>query len=108
MKGETAYLTVFCTVDKKAVARKLARLLLSKKLAACVNIVPGLESFYWWQGKIARSGEFLLIIKTSRKKYAALEKCVRENHPYQTAEIIALPIVKGSPAYLRWLEQSLK
>jgi Uncharacterized protein involved in tolerance to divalent cations len=85
----------------------LARLLVEKKLAACVNVVKGLRSFYWWKGKIEEDEEELLIIKTSREAYGELEREIRENHPYTVPEIIALPIILGNPDYLAWIDESL-
>jgi Uncharacterized protein involved in tolerance to divalent cations len=85
----------------------LAKLLVEKKLAACVNVVKGLRSFYWWKGKIEEDDEELLIIKTSRETYGELEKQIRENHPYTVPEIIALPIILGNPDYLAWIDESL-
>lgn len=84
-------------------ARELAGLLVSKKLAACVSIVPGLESHYVWKGKRERSKEVLLLIKTKTLAYKALEKTLLKHHPYEVPEIIALPITKGSKTYLDWL-----
>jgi Uncharacterized protein involved in tolerance to divalent cations len=85
----------------------LAKLLVEKKLAACVNVVKGLRSFYWWKGKIEEDDEELLIIKTSREAYGELEKQIKENHPYTVPEIIALPIILGNPDYLAWIDESL-
>jgi Uncharacterized protein involved in tolerance to divalent cations len=85
----------------------LARLLVEKKLSACVNVVKGLRSFYWWKGKIEEDEEELLIIKTSRESYGELEREIRENHPYTVPEIIALPIILGNLDYLAWIDESL-
>ncbi len=72
--------------------------------AACVNIVPGVESVYRWKGKIRRSGEMLLIIKTSQKKWKSLKQFIADHHPYDLPECIALPITAGLKEYLSWLE----
>ncbi len=104
--NKDGYIVVLCTVPKEK-GEGLAKLLVEKKLAACVNVVKGLRSFYWWKGKIEEDDEELLIIKTSRETYGELEKQIRENHPYTVPEIIALPIILGNPDYLAWIDESL-
>lgn len=96
---------VFTTVPKKSDAEKLARALVERKLAACVNILPIEKSVYRWKGKIQGAGEFLLLIKTA-KPYEKLEKFIRKNHPYGLPEIVALPVVKGYAKYLKWIARS--
>lgn len=89
-------------------ARKIARALVEGKLAACVNVLRApVESIYRWKGKVETAREFLLVIKTTRKRFAALEAKVRRMHSYDVPEIIALPIEQGSRAYLAWVEGSL-
>ena len=88
-------------------ARALARSALAARLAACVNLVPGLESHYWWQGKRERSREVLLVFKTTASRLPKLEACVRAGHPYDTPEFIVLPIAGGSRRYLDWLTASV-
>ena len=100
------YLVVLTTTEEKADARKIASTLVEERLAACVQIMP-IESFYRWKGKIENSGEYLCLIKTTSSLYPALEKRLKEIHPYETPEIIALSIVKGSEDYLAWLTQSI-
>lgn len=90
-----------------AIARKLAGQILTRKLAACVNILPAVESHYWWQGKITRSGEVLMLIKTTADQLKALRRLIKRAHPYDTPEFIALPIASGSKKYLKWIEASL-
>ena len=90
-----------------ALGRKLAALLLKKKLAACVSISSPCESHYVWQGAREKSKEFLLLIKTKRSFFTRLERALRANHPYEVPEIIAVPITAGSKPYLNWLSQSL-
>ena len=99
---------VLVTTPGPPVSRKLAVGLLRKKMAACVNRVPGIESRYWWKGKIETAREELLLIKTSKGKLPSLIRWVRENHPYTVCEVIALPVAQGNPPYLRWIEQSLQ
>lgn len=106
-EDEIVYIVVFCTLPKGK-GEDLADILVKKKVAACVNVVKGLKSFYWWKGNIERDEEELLIIKTSVKKFEALERTIKENHPYTVPEIIALPIISGNPDYLKWIEESIK
>jgi periplasmic divalent cation tolerance protein len=101
-------IVVYVTVPNKPQAEKLSRALVKENLAACVSIVPVVESIFVWKGKVQRSNELLLIIKTSRRRYKSLEKRVRAMHSYDVPEIIALPIVLGNPAYLEWLKSSMR
>ena len=98
---------VFLTAANGEEATRLADLLIGAHLAACVQILPEMESVYRWQGKIERQSEILLIVKTSAAKFAELEREVRALHSYETPEIIAVPIVAGSTPYLEWLNNSL-
>ena len=87
----------------------MAGALVGKRLAACVNVMTTpVKSVYRWKGEVERASEVLMLIKTTRRKFAALEKEIRRLHSYQTPEIIALPIFAGSRAYLEWLRNSLK
>ncbi len=88
-------------------ARTIARAVLKAKLAACVNIVPGIESHYWWQGKMERSSEHLLLIKSSRLQFARLTALVKKTHSYQTPEIIAVPLAALETSYAKWWRESL-
>jgi len=99
---------VLVTAPDADVGRKLAAAILNVRAAACVNIVPGLESHYWWEGKIDQSSEVLLLIKTTKAKLKALEKVVRKNHPYDTPEFIAIPANLVSKKYLAWVCDSVK
>lgn len=105
---DTPYCVVFITAGSWEEAQRLAQALVQRRLAACVTLVPQVESFYWWQGEVARGQEVLLLVKTTREKWSALADAVAELHSYQVPEIIALPIEAGSEAYLKWLEHSLK
>ena len=89
-------------------AARLADLLIGAHLAACVQILPEMESVYRWEGKIERQAETLLLAKTMRSKFDELEREVRALHSYQTPEIIAVPIVAGSRSYLEWLLESIQ
>ena len=101
-------IAVFLTAANLEEATRLADLLIGAHLAACVQILPEMESVYRWQGKIERQSEILLIVKTTRGKFAELEREVRALHSYETPEIVAIPIVTGSQPYLDWLSESLK
>ncbi len=97
------FIQVTTTTSSKDEAEKIARSLLGKRLAACVQVVGPIESHYWWKGKIEQSGEWLCIIKTLRGKYSAVESDIRANHSYEVPEIVACPIEGGSGPYLKWL-----
>src|SRR3954452_6436345 len=89
-------------------ARKIATLVLQARLAACVNIVPGIESHYWWQGKLERSAEVLMILKTTRAQLTELEAIVIRHHPYDTPEVISFPLETGNAKYVDWILNSVK
>ena len=91
------------TCSSRAEARKVAKAVLTKKLAACVNIVNGLESHYWWRGKLESAREYLLLIKTTRARTRAVTSAVKAAHSYEVPEIIFLPILAGERRYLGWL-----
>ena len=95
------------TCPTQAVGRRLAERLVKAHLAACVNLLPRVESTFWWQGRIERCREALLIIKTSAARFERLRRAVIRLHPYEVPEVIALPIAAGHPPYLRWLSASL-
>jgi len=97
------YCCVLNTVPSIKKARFLAGLLISRRLAACVQILSGVESHYRWRGKKETSKEILLLIKTRVSNYKKLEKTLLENHPYEVPEIICLPITQGSRSYLDWI-----
>jgi periplasmic divalent cation tolerance protein len=101
------FVVVYVTAGSADEADRLARSLVEERLAACVNRIKSIQSVYRWQGKVQQSEEELLIIKTSRDRFAALEKRVRELHSYSVPEVIALPIIEGSSGYLRWLEEQI-
>jgi len=103
MKLATKFAIVLVTAPDLKIARALAKAALQAKLIACANLVPKIESHYWWQGKIESSAEVLLILKTRKAKLAALEKLILAQHPYDTPEFLVLPLVAGSEKYLDWL-----
>ena len=96
-------LVVLVTCPSRRVGNRLARTLVEERLAACVNVIPGLTSIYRWEGKISRDAEVLLVVKTRRARLAALTRRVQTLHPYTVPEIIAIPLAGGSASYLSWV-----
>ncbi len=107
MKPASKFAIVLVTAPDAKTARKLAKAALQARLIACANIVPKIESHYWWQGKIESGSEVLMILKTTSARLTALEKLILAQHPYDTAEFLVLPISKGSQRYLDWLKKSV-
>ncbi len=99
----TAALLVLTTCPDEATADRIALALVEKGLAACVNRCAPVNSIYRWQGKVERATELVLLIKTTRERYAELEQAIRHLHPYELPEIIAVPIAAGHLGYLRWI-----
>jgi periplasmic divalent cation tolerance protein len=100
----TDNIVVLVTCGSAKEARRIARALIDSRLAACGNILQApVQSIYRWKGRVESAQEYLLIIKTSRRRFAELEKTVKRLHSYDVAEIIALPIAAGSAEYLRWI-----
>ena len=106
MKPAKDFSLALVTAPDLKTARKLARAALEKKLVACANLIPKIESHYWWKGKIERGSEVLMILKTTGAKLGALEKFIVAKHPYDTPEFIVLRINRGNKKYLDWLSQS--
>lgn len=104
---KTNFIVVLVTAKDKKEAMKIAKGLLEAKLIACANIVGGVESLFWWQGKIDSSKEVLLVLKTKNILFKKVITTVKSLHSYQTPEIIALPIVAGSEDYLAWINSSV-
>jgi periplasmic divalent cation tolerance protein len=100
---ETDYRLVLCTCPDQERAAGIAERLVGDRLAACVNLVPGLTSIYRWQGEVQREAEVLLLIKTTAARLPVLTETLRGLHPYAVPEIIALPITDGLPDYLTWV-----
>jgi|YNPBryantNP2012_1023418.scaffolds.fasta_scaffold04162_3 periplasmic divalent cation tolerance protein len=94
---------VFMTASSREEAEKIAQALISKKLAACVQIIPEIYSRYWWEGRVCNDREVLLIAKTTQKLFPALTAAVQEVHSYQVPEIVFTPICDGLPQYLAWI-----
>lgn len=97
----------FITTSSPAESKKIADGLLTERLAACVTVLPGATSRYWWKGKIASGKEQLLIAKTSKGKAPALIRRVKALHSYEVPEVVLFPIAAGNPDYLRWVGESL-
>ncbi len=95
------------TCSTRTEARKIARAILKKKLAACVNIIGGLESHYWWKGKLENAREFLLLIKTTQFRVAEVTSEVQTTHSYDVPEIVFVPLTAGERDYLKWLGESV-
>jgi len=107
MPRATPYRVVLVTCGSLPEARKIARAVVAKQLAACVNVFTApVESLYTWKSKLERSREHLLLIKTTVKRLKALEREVLRLHSYENPEFLVLPVEDGSPAYLRWLSQN--
>jgi len=96
-------LLVLTNLPDRAAAEKLAEALIQKRVAACVNIMAPCRSVYRWKGAVQHDEEHPVLIKTTRESYAALEAAIREAHPYELPEIVAVPIERGLPAYLDWV-----
>lgn len=102
------FIFVYITFDKQAEAEDMGRQLLEQKLAACCNLIPGMQSIYHWQGKIETAQEFIMIAKTKRDRFESLKNFVTQNHSYECPCIMALPITDGNEPYLSWLQSSLE
>ena len=106
MKPAATFAIVLVTAPDLKTARALAGAALQARLIACANLIPKIESHYWWQGKIESGAEVLLILKTQKSKLAGLEKLILARHPYDTPEFLVLPLSAASTNYLDWLAQN--
>jgi len=102
------YVVVIVTVANRDEAVKIVRSLLEERLIACANIVGPISSIFWWKGKIEEASEFLVFMKSHENHFERLSERIMEIHSYEVPEILALPIIKGSPSYLKWLSNSLQ
>ena len=102
------YSVVFITASSNDEAEKIAEKLVSQKLAACVNVLPNVKSFYLWEDKLCKDDEFLLIAKIKISNFKELKKAVKEIHSYDVPEVILLPIEDGANTYLEWIRQVTK
>ena len=103
MPEASQYRVLFVTVPEVKLAEAIAKGLVERKCAACVNIIPGATSVYRWEGKLHKDHEVLLIIKTRAGAFKEVTQFIKEKHPAKVPEIIGLPITEGSPSYLEWL-----
>jgi uncharacterized protein involved in tolerance to divalent cations len=108
MKAGGKFSVVLVTAPDLRTARSLASVALKAKLIACANLIPKIESHYWWKGKFERGSEVLMILKTTSAKLAALEKIIVAKHSYETPEFVVLPITRGNKKYLDWLSKSCR
>ncbi|MDI6606388.1 MAG: divalent-cation tolerance protein CutA [Candidatus Omnitrophota bacterium] len=99
---------IFITVSAKEEAERIATKLVEEKLAACVNIVGNIDSVFWWEGKVDRAKELLLVVKSTAEKVDEIIAAVKSLHSYEVPEIIALPIVAGFKPYLNWINESVR
>jgi len=102
-----SYIQVIKTMEKKEDAEKIAKTILEKRLAGCVQIVGPILSTYWWKDALETVEEWQCLMKTRKDLYGAVEKAVKAIHPYETPEIIAIPIATGSKEYLKWLHDEI-
>jgi periplasmic divalent cation tolerance protein len=107
MKTAARFAIVLVTAPNLKVAQQLARAALKARLIACANLIPQIESHYWWQGKIESGAEVLIVMKTTRARLAALEKLVLTQHPYDTPEFLVVTPSAGNARYLKWLADSV-
>ncbi|MCS7116946.1 MAG: divalent-cation tolerance protein CutA [Nitrososphaerales archaeon] len=102
------YIHIVTTTSSKDEAEKIVKILVERRLAGCAQIIGPIASMYWWRGKIERAEEWLCIIKSRNDLYSEVEAVIRANHSYEVPEVLAIPIVKGSDDYIRWLNSELK
>jgi periplasmic divalent cation tolerance protein len=108
VKSRSPLLIVLVTVPNAKVARELAQAALRQRLIACANLLPGIESHFWWKGKIEKGSEVLLLLKTTKARVKALEKLILEKHPYDTPEFVVVETGFTTERYLRWAQESVE
>ncbi|BCG11061.1 divalent cation tolerance protein CutA [Buttiauxella agrestis] len=104
----TQAVVILCTAPDEATAQELAALVLAEKLAACVTLLPGATSLYYWEGKMEQEYEVQMLLKSDIEHQEALLACLKSQHPYQTPELLVLPVTHGDSEYLSWLYASLR
>jgi len=103
---EDDVILVFSTCNSVELANQISEALVKRKLAACVNILPGIKSVYQWQDKLVKDNELLLIIKTRKTLFTQLQKAIQELHDYELPEVIAVPVELGEQTYLNWIKSA--
>ncbi len=98
---------VYVTCASEDEARHIAQAAVSQRLAACANIIPGMQSMYWWEGKVQQDHETVLILKTLPEAYAKLERLIVDLHSYSVPCVLAFPVVEGNPPYLDWIRENV-
>ncbi|HEY3589907.1 MAG TPA: divalent cation tolerance protein CutA [Buttiauxella sp.] len=104
----TQAVVILCTAPDEATAQELAALVLAEKLAACVTLLPGATSLYYWEGKMEQEYEVQMLLKSDIEHQEALLACLKSHHPYQTPELLVLPVTHGDSDYLSWIYASLR
>ena len=102
------YLIILTTAASRKEAQKIARKLLKEKKAACVNIIPGVDSHFFWKGRLEKAKEYLLLVKTKSCHLKQITELIKKTHSYEVPEIIALPVKGGSKSYLQWIDEVLE
>lgn len=102
------YQIVLCTCPDRGCAERIANALLRQKLAACVSVLPGVVSWFWWNGKVDSADEHLLVVKTRADAFQKIQETVGKLHPYELPEVLAVPIADALAAYLRWVDESME
>ena len=105
---ESKYIVILSTAGSADEASRIAEKLVSDRLVACVNIVPGIQSVYWWKDRVQKDQEVLMVMKTEKSKYQDVETAIKSLHSYEVPEIISLPLENGFEGYLKWIENTLK
>ena len=108
MSSGAKCVVVFVTCPSAAVATRLGTALVRRRLAACVNVVPGVHSIFWWKGRVERCREVLLLMKTTSRRFPGLRRAVIALHPYEVPEVLAMSIKAGHAAYLTWVREAVR
>lgn len=103
-----SYAVVLVTTPSLEEARRIARAVLEQKLAACANLVPGVQSLFWWEGRLEEAEESLMVLKTKEEALPRLIEEIKALHSYTVCEVIGLPIIQGNRAYLDWIEETVR
>ena len=101
------FIVVYCSVPNRDIGKKIATTLVKDKVAACVSVLGNMTSIYRWKGEIHTDGELLLLIKSTKNNYEDIQRLILALHPYEVPEIIAVPLWKGNPSYLAWIEGNI-